>query len=252
MTAAVPSSLGVRVKRVALFVAVVWAVAGSFIALELASLAGVDAAVAYPGVFGNIAVARSASRSTLCDVTSTSTAAATSPQLLAGAWTLGLRLGREAEARQSPTVKAETLVQARAGVEQVAALLQIPAPARFEPTDLATANIAFVNTIEADTQGTAKALATVYSPASCRLYKLGAVWGQVAIGRSFLPGERPPLASELRLYAQQAGLPEPLWKAMTEPSQAGASGEALFAESQALTAGVTTYLLQLSPPAPAR
>ena len=164
MTAAVPSSLGVRVKRVALFVAVVWAVAGSFIALELASLAGVDAAVAYPGVFGNIAVARSASRSTLCDVTSASTAAATSPQLLAGAWTLGLRLGREAEARQSPTVKAETLVQARAGVEQVAALLQIPAPARFEPTDLATANIAFVNTIEADTQGTAKALATVRSP----------------------------------------------------------------------------------------
>jgi len=234
--------------QAAAFVTVVWAVAASFVAFEVASLWGMGVAMSHPGVLGDLALSPAVVNSTTCDVKAdeqlpASRSSLTETQARAGSWSLGLRAGWDAKLREYGTTDPQALEKSQAVVDQFAGLLGVPAPGAFRTERLALSNRAFVSWIEGDGHGTAHRLAVTYSTNACRLYKLGAVWGYEAIVRNFVPGEFPIFASETRFYARQIGLPEPLWIPMTERTDTHASSDALVAESQALTNAVTQYLM---------
>jgi hypothetical protein len=235
-------------KRAAAFVAIVWALAGSFVAFEIASVEGVDRAREYPGVVGDVMVSRAVARSTNCNTDPGETRPAgntglTDHQAGGGAWSLGLRVGWEAQARHASTVQPAALKELRETIDKFAALLGTPAPSPFQPVNVAAANTELVSFIERDPDGTAHALALRYSSNVCRLYKLGALWGSTAISRAYVAGEIPAHAADIGYYARQIGLPEALWRRMTERTS-NASVQSLGEESQALTNAMTQHLLR--------
>jgi hypothetical protein len=238
-----------KVKRAAAFVAIVWSLAASFVAFEVASVESVDLARSYPGLVGDLMVSGAVMRSTNCTVASGEAPPAgatgiSERQARGGAWSLGLRVGWEAQARQSATVQPATLAELRGGIETFAMLLGIPAPRPFEPVNVAMSNTEFVAAVERDPEGTAHALALRYSPDTCRHYKLGALWGATAIARAYVAGEIPAHAADIAYYARQIGLPDSLWRPMTGRTAAAASSPALSQESQALTDAMTQYLMR--------
>ena len=236
-------------KRAAAFVAIVWALAASFVAFEIAAVEGVNLARAYPGVFGNLTLSRAVTRSTNCivapgEVPPQRPAGVTEPQAGGGAWSMGLRVGWEAQALQSSTVRPDTLQELRETIGKFATLLTVPAPRSFMPVNVAEANTELVTFVEQDADGTARRLALTYSPSVCRLYKLGVLWGSAGITRAYIPGEVPSYAGEIGYYAREIGLPEPVWRPMTQASARDATMRAISEESQAITAMVTKYLFQ--------
>jgi hypothetical protein len=236
-------------KRAAAFVAIVWALAASFVAFEIAAVESMHLARAYPGVLGNLTLSRAVTRSTNCIVAPGEApperpAGVTEPQAAGGAWSMGLRMGWEAQALQSSTVRPDTLQELRDTIGQFASLLAVPAPRSFVPVNVAEANTELVTFVEQDADGTAHRLALTYSPNVCRLYKLGVLWGSAGITRAYIPGQAPSYAGEIRHYAREIGLPEAVWQPMTRASGRDATMQALNEESQAITAMVTKYLFQ--------
>jgi hypothetical protein len=81
-----------------------------------------------------------------------------------------------------------------------------------------------------------------YSPEACQLYKLGAFWGYTMWIRVGVPGKRTAMAIPINYYGRQAGLPEPLTRAMVTPASADTSRADRAAEAIALTEAVTKHL----------
>jgi hypothetical protein len=237
-----------RVRNVIAFLAIVWGVAATFIAFEVASLSAVDLALSYPALFGKLMLSRTVTESTSCSPAVADTRPHPSPTLSdadvsAGSWWLGLGFGRDAVFRQyaeSPRELLDQLVAARASL---AGRLSVSLPDPFTPEQIANANIEFVAFVE---QGgaaeTARQLAAAYSPRACELFKLGALWGYSEIVRPALPGERAVFGMEIRHHATRAGVPEPLWRPMLQPTAADAKREEIIAATESLTKNVTTYL----------
>jgi hypothetical protein len=240
-------TLAARLKHVAAFVAIVWGVAATFVAFDLIALKGMDLAVAYQHLFGDVLLSSATSQSVTCVVQPDAqkpttadpreTAAARS-----GAWILGLALGRDAVFRQYTAADSPALAQLAAAIEESAVHLGVPAPVSFVPEQIANANREFVAFVEADGRGTAHQLAVKHTPQACQVYKLGAVWGYSEVVRSALPGERAVFALEISHYAQRAGLPDSLWRPMMDPTPSEATTDELQAATAALTDGVTRYL----------
>ena len=240
-----------RLARVAIFVAIVWGVAATFVGFEVISLRGMDFALSHPQWFGRLLLSSATQQSKACEVRpgerpgTSSTLSATDARV--GAWMLGLRLGQDSQARQSRTVDPTVLASSAAGVRQVAALLAVPTPGLFEPHNIALANTEFLSVVEQDASETAHGLAVAYSPQACLSYKLGALWGYATLSRFALPGEPSIFAVEIRYYAPQIGLPEEVWRAMIERTPREATADQINAQSVRLTDAVTKHLN--SPPA---
>lgn len=228
--------------------AIVWAIAATFVAVELATVASASLFYAYPDSFGALALSRDTTESTTCVIAegerATANAAPVSPATTTGSWLLGVALGRDAVVRQLASASNPILVESAAGIERLAASLGAPPPRLFIPQQSANANREFVSFIEADGAGTAHALAVRFSPKACRLYKLGALWGYSEMVRPSLPGERAVHALEINYYAKQLELPEAIWKPMLEKTSRNASRDELIAQSEALTSGVTSHLME--------
>jgi hypothetical protein len=229
------------------FVAIVWAVALSFIAFELVFLTGTDFLMARPALFGSLGLSAATRASQTCEVDPeprpAATASAVSPaEARFGAWLIGLKVGRDALARQYSSVDRALLAQALQDAQKIAGMLSVPAPAIFVPQHTAGANTEFVAFIERDASQTARQLALMQSAEACYLYKLAAFWGYATLVRASLPGERALFAAEIRHYAQRAGLPATLWSPLIEPTPARASATAINQESEALTKGVSAHL----------
>jgi hypothetical protein len=244
-----PDSFVTRVKRAVAFVCIVWAVAASFIAFDLASDLGMDVVLSNQGLFGNRAVllSRATQQSAACEVGANEKASGESSALSAadarlGSWLLGLRMGRDAEARMSPTVTPPVLAASAAGIEQLAAMLRVPPPGAFAPRQLVQSNTEFVWFIEADAHGTAHRLAVGYSAQDCYLYKFGALWGYETLVRFVLPGEGAIYAAEIDHYARRASVPDALWRPMVQTTPENASAAQINAQSTQLTDGVSKYL----------
>ncbi len=239
-----PRTLGTRLRHLLLFLAIVWGVAGTFVVLEIVSLHGMDFVVGHPEWFGDLALPSAIKRSTSCDAAADGRAG--SPALSAadvrvGSWLLGMRLGRDAQARQSPTVQPAVLAQSAAGLQSLAGLLAVPAPALFTPANRLMANTEFVEFLERDESGTARGLASAYSPRACQILKLGGLWGYASLSRFALPGEPSIYAMEIAHYARQTALPDALWKPMIVRTPRTATPDDINAESTKLTAAVTQY-----------
>lgn len=236
-----PRSLRTRLKHASLFVAIVWALAGSFVAFDLVFL---SATLANPEALGDVALPEATQQSTACkvgqDEATGQTGALAAPDAKADAWILGVRFGSNTQSRASS--RASTNVQSVSEVERLAGRLGVPVPGAFSPRQFANANTEFVTYVEADASGTAHRLAVRYSPEACQLYKLGAFWGYTMWIRVGVPGRRTAMAIPINYYARQAGLPEPLTRAMVTPASADTSRAERAAEAIALTEAVTKHL----------
>jgi hypothetical protein len=153
---------------------------------------------------------------------------------------LGVRFGSDTQATASS--RDSTTGQSVSEVERLAGRLAVPVPGAFSPRRVANANTEFVTHVEADASGTAHRLAVRYSPEACQLYKLGAFWGYTMWIRVGVPGKRTAMAIPINYYGRQAGLPEPLTRAMVTPASADTSRADRAAEAIALTEAVTKHL----------
>jgi hypothetical protein len=247
MPAEIPLRTGIR--RAAAFVALVWGVAATFIAFELVAARGLELALGYPRLFGPLLLARSTRDSTACVVAAgeaprTKNAALSAADARAASWMLGVRVGHDAQARMATTVTRDVLDKSAEAVAQLSSLLGAPAPAAFAPVRIINSNTEFRERIDRDPESTAHTLAVNYSPESCQLYKLGAIWGYATLSRFALRGERAPFAVEIHHYATRAGLPEEVWHPMIERIPAASTPEEINQQSQAITERMTDHLLK--------
>jgi hypothetical protein len=238
-----------RFRNVVAFVAIVWGVATTFVAFDMVALGSVDLALSYPSLFGDIALSRTVTQSTSCEVRPGDSPERRAPAVNAGeahvgAWLLGLSLGRDALLRQYAGANVQALDELGAGRSALADRLAVAAPAVFRVEQMANANIEFVAFVEQDPGGTAHGLAVTRSPQACELFKLGALWGYSEMIRPALPGERAVFAMEIRHHARRAEVPEPLWSPMMQRVPADAKSEDVIAQMTPLTNGVTTYLTE--------
>lgn len=245
-------SLAKRAKRAVAFVAIVWAVAGSYVAFDVASYVGLDLIRSHPELFGDLLVMSATKQSTACVVAPGesargATGALSTSQARAASWVLGTRLGHDAVIRQAHTADPQVLEPMVASMAQLSEMLGVPPPVLFVPRQTVQAHSEFTQFVEADGQETAHQLAVRYSPQACELYKLGAFWAYSAAIHVILGGEQATHDGAIRYHARKAALPEPLWQPMLKPAPA-ADGAQRFANDEAVTAGVTQYLL--TQPAP--
>jgi hypothetical protein len=247
MAAAAAHSFGWRLRNAVAFVAIVWGIAATFIAFEVVSLSGLDLALSYPALFGNVALSRAVTQSTSCTVGPGETSdldppRAASADARVGAWLLGIGIGRAAVLRQFVRSNPRSLDQMAAGLDGLAGRLGVPPPAVFRPERMANANTEFVAFVEQDAGETAHRFAVGSSPQACELFKLGALWGYSEMVRPTLLGERAVFAMEIRHHAQRAEVPESLWNPMLQRIPADAKREEVIEQMTVLTNGVTTYL----------
>ena len=247
MAATSVRSIGVRARRAMSFVAITWGIATTFVIFEVVSLSSLDLVLAYPALFGDIALSRTVTRSTSCDVRPGRETGRRSPDLSlsdtnVGAWFLGINLGRDALLRQYVRSNPEAFEQLTAAREDLARRLAVPAPTRFIPQQMATANVEFIDFVETGISETTHALAEAFSPRTCHLFKLGAYWGYSEMVRPSLAGERAVFAMEIRYHALRAEVPESLWSPMFDPLPADSKSEDVTAQMTALTNGVTAHL----------
>lgn len=247
MAAGPARSLASRVRKAIAFVAIVWGVATTFVAFEIVSLRGMDLALSYPSVFGDIALSPVVTQSTSCVVAPGNTSdqppsTAGMSNGRAGAWLLGLNLGRDAVFRQYAESASPFLAELEAGSRAMAERLGVPPPAVFRPGQMANANTEFVAFVEQDAGETAHGIAEKVSPNACELFKLGALWGYSEMVRPSLPGERAVFAMEIRYHALRADVPEALWNPMLQRTPASATADEVIAQMTTLTRGVTIYL----------
>jgi hypothetical protein len=236
----------VRFRRAIAFVAIVWAVAATFVLFEIVALSATSLMLSFQDLFGTLVLPREVTQSKTCIVAKAeqrdapaTTAASTA---LTASWLLGVAVGRDAVARQI-TNERRFLDPSEETVRGFARGLGTPVPAFFVPRQIAMANREFVSFIEADGQRTAHTLAVRYSARACDLYKLGAVWGFSEMERPVLVGERAVFAPQIRYYAREAALPESLWQPMMRPTSSDATRDQLITETTALTKAVTSHLM---------
>lgn len=228
-----PRSLRTRLKHASLFVAIVWALAGSFVAFELLFVSATDAALANPVALGGMALPEATQQSTACKVGQDEAAGQAGPlagpDAKADAWILGVRFGSDTQS--GVPGRDSTNAQSVSEVERLAGRLAVPVPGAFSPGQVANANTEFVTHVEADASGTAHRLAVMYSPEACQVYKLGALWGYTMWIRVREPGRRTAMAIPINYYGRQLGLPEPLTRAMVTPASANTSSADRAAEA---------------------
>ena len=246
-----PSALD-RLKAAAVFLAIVWGVAASFIVFDQLVI-GIGGRLAEAGV---LPAAVQSSKQCQAPVARPGGPQGVSPDVLSDAWMLGVRTGlharaalmvAERERSATPQTREDVAATRRmidavaAEIAQRSAALQVPAPPSFVPANVAMENVDFPPFIEGDGNQTAKALTAAYGAAVCQAFQMGAYWGHSALVRTSLPGEPNIHAAEIGHYARLTGLPESLWRPLVDRTPAGATAESLAAEVDRATAAVTTH-----------
>jgi hypothetical protein len=222
--------------------ALVWGVAATFVGFDVLFLRAMGLLLGNPDLAPGLGLSRPTQESTTCVVESGPDAKSRSPEVLVGAWVLGLASGRDALTRQYTSMDRETLALHVAEVAPIAENLGVPPTAIFVPRHAAAANVEFVTFVETDPSGTGRRIALRHGTQPCHLYKLGAFWGYASLVRPSLPGERAVFAAEIGHHAKQASLPRELWQRMVEATPPDASYQELAEDSIALTQRVTGYL----------
>ncbi len=217
MTTRVSPSRWQRLRGVAIFVAIIWAIAASFIAFDLLAVAGGG----WVGAF-DLALPAAAQRSTVCNVADETKTG--SPETQAAAWLLGIQAGflartaATSEDLQGDALRAATrqiAAEARSAAEQLSARLQVPVPETYVPVNIVNAIVEFGQFIETSPYPTPEALAAAYGRRTCEIYKLGAYSGYSLLVR--LPGTVNPYEVQVRYYARRLNIPDSMWQPIVAP-----------------------------------
>lgn len=235
-----------RLESAVTFVVIVWLVAGSFAAFEIAAIRGMDIALAYPSLFGRVLLSDALQESTACVVGpgergDRRPAPATLPPRALG-WSLGIQLGQDAVARQWSGIDPDVLEASARDIGELAAQLGVPGPRPFVPMRKAEALGEFSDLLERDPQGTAHRLAVLYAPEACESFKLGAYWGYSALLRSVVPDGRAAYSVQIHHYAQRLGIPETLWQPMIARPPGNPTRKAAGADAERWTEAMRAYL----------
>ena len=256
MTSSPPTALN-RLKRIATFVAIVWALAASFVAFDLAALAGFDLLLG-TGAGRSLSLSADVRDSTACTVTA---GAQPDPARVADAavmaWALGVTAGThafvsrwdddssdgaDASTPQWRTIARERSALAARHVEELAGGLKVSSPGPFEARNRVDANSAYITAVEKNDNATAGSIAELYGEPVCHLYKLGAYWGFASELRVAVPGQRSAFGIEIEYHAQKAGVPERLWTPALAATPSNATTQQLVTETGELTRAITEYL----------
>ena len=222
--------------------ALVWGVAATFVGLNVVGTRVMGFLLGNPSLVGNLLISEETRESKTCVVDSGSGSRSPSPEVLVGAWVLGLASGRDALARQHASVNPETLAQNIAEVAPIAEGLGVPPSATFVPKHLADANREFIIFVEIDRSGTARRLALRHGAQPCHLYKLGGFWGYASLVRPMVPGERALFAAEIEHHAKLASLPREVWQPLVEATPSGGSYREIAEDAMVRTQRVTGRL----------
>jgi hypothetical protein len=241
-----------RVKAAGAFLAIVWGVAATFILFDQLVI-GIGGRLAESGF---LPAAVEHSRVCVASPPGPDAPQPVSPDVLSGAWMLGMRTGLHARAalmvaenertatpqtRERVAATRRMIDAVAADIAQRAAALRVPPPPSFVPTNVAMENVDFPPFIEGDGNQTAKALTASYGTEACQVFQMGAYWGHSALVRTALPGQANIHAAEIGHYARLLRLPESLWRPLVERTPADATGETLATEVDRATAAVTTH-----------
>jgi hypothetical protein len=248
-----------RVKKLATFVAIVWGVAGSFVLFDFLAMSGAERVAESSDAMDALSLPEEVRDSVTCGAPHREgqNAPAATPVVQAAAWSFGVQVGARArwteilaDAVQSPNDPRRRawlgdvrrmVQQTDAEVARLASSLGVPRPTAFSERNSATAFREFVTFVEADAQATARTLAGKHSSQVCEAYKIGEYWGYSMMMRDVLPGERNIFAAEIAHYAGRLQLPEPLWRPMVARTPANATTDQLSSETVALTDALTRH-----------
>jgi hypothetical protein len=161
-------------------------------------------------------------------------------QTRVAAYEMGFNLGLVAGARSAGSSAAEppSLAQEQ---DRLARELAVPRPGVPQPQQLANALHEFEVYVTADPECIGARLAAGYSPEHDALYRFGTFVGHNATYRGMAPEIGPVFVPALRRYARAAGLPEPVWRPLAEPSSQKAGPQA-WAEASAIADRILAHL----------
>ena len=218
--------------RGALFVAIVWSIAGAFLALESASNQLSNRAMRAGWLPAELVQGTSLMPATLVcrqqDVNAVEAANVdlNDPIALRDARSASLNLGLIfgfATAVSNLGLTDTQMAARRENLERRAAMLHLPVPVAPKSQHILDQQFDFHTNLEADPQCVAARLTRRYGPRYGYLYKFGAVVGYAIPERGVL-NAGPVFALEIQLYGRGAGIPQELWLPLTFDSLADLQG----------------------------
>ena len=213
-----------RIRRVLVFVAVVWTIAGAFLALRSGALAIFDfafrsgwisAGMALPKASNNASGRCAAILGAIPNPARDHTADKTSRYL---AWQLGYRLGFAAGMVNSEVASRDSAANSLQELRAIARALTVPDVALPEAGRAAYALREFGLFLENDPQCVATALEIRHSPRHAALFKFGAAVGHATVFRMLTPQLGPVFEPQIMNYGSAAQVGAELWKPFLERS----------------------------------
>jgi hypothetical protein len=218
-----------RTGRFLTGVAIVWSIAGAFVALEIGLPELLNRAVRAGAVSDRLVIPGGLnpdSSARCAPGVESPPAPKAAPDARYLAWRLGFQIGWSAgvaNVGKTDTAGARSLAQWQA----VAGEFGIPAPLVPSIRHTAKALGEFENHIEFDPQCTAARFSQVYGQRQGSAFKLGAYVGYVSVFRMALP-EGVVFVANIRHHGQSAGVPAELFQPLLRPAFDGAPGSTTY------------------------
>ncbi len=199
------------------FVAIVWAIAGSFWVLFEGQTWLIDQMLRFDRIPDWVTASRVKPAdcvAILARKPARPPDAATRKRARWAAWEMGLSLGMATALRDAGASDPEENRKARA---DYASAIGVPTPEVAPVRSPSHALSEFREHMAEDPQCVGAALAAFYSPRDDALYRFAAFVGHNMIYRARNPQFDPLFVPELRRYGRAAGLPDSVWAPLTEP-----------------------------------
>ena len=214
------------------FVAIVWSIAGAFLALEFAWPELLRWSIGAGWLPEELAMptqermpAALVCRQEDAEAAEAETVDVEDPlalrQMRYASWMLGQQFGFAAALANAGFADEQT-APLREGMQRWAAMLRLPTPAAPQSQHILNQLNDFGDHLEADPQCIAARLTRRYGPRFGYLYKFGAVVGYAIPARAQNIGGS--FALQVQLYGRKAGIPQELWLPMTLDSLADLPG----------------------------
>lgn len=207
------------------FVAIVWSIAGAFLALEFGWSEFLHRSISAGWLPGELAMPTQermlveVCRQEDADAAEAATVviedAAALQQMRYATWMLGQQFGFAAAMANMGFTGAQT-APLREELQTWATMLRLPIPAAPESRHILHQLNDFGDYLEADPQCIAARLTLRYGSRYGYLYKFGAVVGYGVPARA--QGIGAPFALQIQLYGREAGIPQELWLPLTRDS----------------------------------
>jgi hypothetical protein len=219
---ATPAPAQSRMRRALTFLAVVWSIGATFLALD-AGMVELTSLFSSKSLPANLVLPRQSQAAFLhCGqivkgLRPPAQDASVVQQSRYLAWRLGYMLGSADASLTSGIASRAPVEDALRQSLPATDALGIPSLELPQHGRAAYALREFTGSLEEDTQCVAASLEVRYSPRHAALYKFGAAFGFASVYRRLMPQLDDILAPQLRIYGTAAGVPANLYTALGQP-----------------------------------